>query len=199
MENQDATPRIYVVDDDEDLAVSVAGLLRRAGWVAVPIDRPEALLPAIAAQPAACVVSDVMMDEMDGFSLARRVREVAPATAMIFMTAWPATRDAVAAVRHFGGLDYLEKPLDEARLLAAVAEAAAWSAERQERHTRLAALSPREREVFGLLVRGLSNKAIAAQLGISAKTVEDHRSQITAKTGAVGLARLIELDPDRQA
>ena len=109
------------------------------------------------------------------------------------MTAWPTVPSAVDAVRRYGGLDYLEKPVDEPRLLAAIREGVAWSRRHRARLERTARLTPREQQVFALLIRGLSSKAIAAELKLSPKTIEDHRAQIAAKTGTSGLAQLIEL------
>ena len=113
--------------------------------------------------------------------------------AIVFMTAWPTVSGAVDSIRRFGGIDYLEKPIDEERLLASVSEGVQWSCRRRAQLRRTARLTPREREVFALLVKGLSSKAIAAELELSPKTVEDHRAQISAKTGTSGLAQLIEL------
>jgi two-component system, LuxR family, response regulator FixJ len=193
----DAAPHapqlVYVVDDDRDLAGSLARLLIREGFHAEPFTDPTALLSAYGAQLAACVVTDVMMGDMDGFAFADRLRVIDPAAAIVFMTAWPTTANAVDSIRRYGGLDYLEKPIDQARLIAAVHEGVAWSARRRGQAERTARLSPRERDVFGLLVRGLSSKAIAAELGLSPKTIEDHRAQIAAKTGTNGLAQLIAL------
>jgi FixJ family two-component response regulator len=151
------------------------------------------LLTAYTAAPANCVLTDVMMGDMDGFAFAERLRKVDPATSIVFMTAWPTVPSAVDAVRHYGGLDYLEKPVDEPRLLAAIREGVEWSRRRRAQLERTARLTPREQEVFALLVRGLSSKAIAAELNLSPKTIEDHRAQIAAKTGTSGLAQLMEL------
>ncbi len=186
-------PLLYVVDDDHDLAASLARLLGRHGYAAEPFGDPQQLLLAYDAAPAACVVTDVMMGELDGFGFADQLRAIDPGTAIIFMTAWPTTANAVDSIRHYGGLDYLEKPIDQDRLLAAVAEGVAWSGRRRTQLARTARLSPRERDVFALLVKGLSSKAIAAELGLSPKTIEDHRAQIAAKTGASGLAQLIAI------
>ena len=134
-----------------------------------------------------------MMGDMDGFAFAERLRVIDPAVALVFMTAWPTTADAVDAVRRYGGVDYLEKPVDLDRLIAAIQEGAAWSVARRRQLARTSRLSPREREVFQLLIKGLSNKAIAAELKLSPKTVEDHRAQISAKTETSGLAQLIAL------
>jgi FixJ family two-component response regulator len=184
---------VYVVDDDCDLGASLARLLNRSGYRAEPFADPAQLLAAYTAAPASCVLTDVMMGEIDGFAFADRLRRIDPATAIIFMTAWPKVSNAVDAVRRYGGLDYLDKPVDEQRLLAAVHEGVQWSRRRRAQLERTARLTPREQEVFALLVRGLSSKAIAAELKLSPKTIEDHRAQIAAKTGTSGLAQLIEL------
>ncbi|MFV1920944.1 LuxR C-terminal-related transcriptional regulator, partial [Sphingomonas sp. MJ1 (PH-R8)] len=156
-------------------------------------DDPEMLLSTYAEAPAHCIVTDIMMGDIDGFSFADRIRAMDPAIAIVFMTAWPTTANAVDSVRRYGGLDYLEKPLDEARLLAAVAEGVTWSRQQRGIRARTEGLSRRERQVFDLLVQGHSNKAVAAILALSPKTVEDHRAAIVAKTGANGLAQLIAL------
>ncbi|AJR26986.1 MULTISPECIES: response regulator transcription factor [unclassified Sphingobium] len=189
----DDAARVYVVDDDLDLGASVARLLRRHGFDATSFLDPAPLLDVHARAPAHCIVTDVMMGDLDGFTFADRVRERDAAVSIIFMTAWPTTANAVDSVRRYGGLDYLEKPLDEERLLAAVHEGAGWARERRRTLARTGALTPRERQIFELLVQGHSNKAIAALLGLSPKTVEDHRASIMAKTGANGLAQLIAL------
>ncbi|NIJ16978.1 response regulator transcription factor [Sphingobium vermicomposti] len=190
-------PKVYVVDDDADLCATVARLLCRHGFNAQSFPDPVRLLDIYAPAPAACIVTDVMMDDLDGFGFADRVRVIDPAVAIIFMTAWPTTANAVDSVRRHGGIDYLEKPLDEARLLAAVSEGVDWSVRKRQQLARTATLSPREREVFDLLVQGHSNKVIAAKLELSPKTVEDHRASIISKTGANGLAQLIALaSPD---
>lgn len=184
--------RVYVVDDDADFAAALVRLLRREGYEAQPFLDPLLMLECYADAPAACVLTDMMMGEMDGFQLAERIRTLDPTTAIVFMTAWPTTADAVDAVRS-GGFDYLDKPVDEVRLLAAIAEGVAWSERRRCFLARLSAMTRRERDVFDLLVRGMSNKAVAAELGISPKTVEDHRAAIMAKTGTTNLAQLIRL------
>lgn len=184
---------VYVVDDDQDLAASVARLLRRHGFHAEPFNDPVALLDAYTAAPAACVLTDVMMDDLDGFEFAGKLRAIDPAAAILFMTAWPKTAHAVDSIRVHGGVDYLEKPIDEERLLSSVREGLAWSRRARALAGRTAMLTPREKEVLGLLVRGYSSKAIATELAISARTVDDHRAQISQKTGANSLAKLIAL------
>lgn len=190
---------IAVLDDDSDLAHALMRLLRRHGHQASAFVTPAALLAELPASRFACVVSDIQMAGMDGFAFAEALRKKDPTIAMIFMTAWPTTAHAVDAVRRHGGLDYLEKPIDEARLATAVTEGLAWSARQRRIAEATEALTRREREVFELLVRGHSNKEIASLLAISARTVEDHRAAIVTKTRANGLAQLIALshgEPD---
>ncbi|MBD8617666.1 FixJ family two-component response regulator [Sphingomonas sp. PP-CE-3G-477] len=184
---------VYVVDDDRDLGAAVARLLVRHGHAAKPFLDPAPLLSVYTDAPAHCIVTDIMMGDLDGFGFADRLRAIDPAVAIVFMTAWPTTTHAVDSVRRHGGLDYLEKPLDELRLLAAVDEGVAWSRRQRDIRARTAALSGRERQVFDLLVQGHSNKAVADLLTLSPKTIEDHRAAIVAKTGTNGLAQLIAL------
>jgi FixJ family two-component response regulator len=99
----------------------------------------------------------------------------------------------VDSIRVHGGVDYLEKPIDEERLLASVRAGLEWSRRAREFAARTATLTRREREVLDLLVRGYSTKAIASELNISARTIDDHRAQISSKTGANSLAKLIAL------
>lgn len=184
---------VAVLDDDADLAATVARLLGRNGIPARAFTAPQDLLATVPAEPFGCVVSDIQMGEMDGFAFAEALRAKDPAVALVFMTAWPTTAHAVDAVRRHGGLDYLEKPIDEQRLIAAVTEGLAWSA-RERRVAGLAALlTRREREVLGLMVRGYTNKEMAPVLGISERTVEDHRAAIIAKTRTNGMAQLVAL------
>jgi FixJ family two-component response regulator len=188
------TPLIYILDDDADLATSLARFVSRVGYASRPFTKPEDLLTVCSSEPPECVVSDVMMGDVDGFEVAARLRELAPAAAIIFITAWPKTSAAVDAIKKFGGVDYLEKPLEEDRLLEGLEHAVRWSERRQAAQERLSALSPREWDVFRLLTRGLSNKMIAAELGIKPKTVEDHRAAIMAKTRSNSIAQLVELE-----
>lgn len=191
---EDSEGVVSIIDDDSDLGAALARMLRRQGYDATAFDDPRRFLAEATDDAPRCVVTDVMMGDLDGFALARQVRARLPTAAILFMTAWPQTRDAVEAVRDLGGLDYLEKPLDQDRMLDAVARGVRWSRRRHAAATRLTPLSMREREVFALLVLGRTNKLVAAQLGLSVKTVEDHRAAIMKKTGSFSLADLIAID-----
>ncbi|AXB80706.1 response regulator transcription factor [Novosphingobium sp. P6W] len=188
----DALP-VAVLDDDADLAATVARLLTRNGIAAQAFVAPQELLAALPACTFGCVVSDIQMGAIDGFAFADLLRASDPLVALVFMTAWPTTAHAVDAVRRHGGLDYLEKPIDEPRLIASVLEGLAWSIRERRIAAVTATFTRREREVFSLLVRAHSNKEIAERLAISARTVEDHRAAIVAKTRTNGLAQLVAL------
>lgn len=185
---------IYVVDDDIDLAHSVVRFLQRHGFSAQAFSDTHALLAAYSIRPAACVVADVMIGELHGFTLADALRERYSSAAIMFMTAWPTTSAAVDAVRRHNGIDYLAKPIDEQRFLSSLEDGLNWSAERRSAVSVITSLSLRERQVFALLIRGNSSKAIGAVLNISARTVDDHRANISAKTGARTMAELIALN-----
>ncbi|MDB5672000.1 MAG: two-component system response regulator [Alphaproteobacteria bacterium] len=182
---------VYVVDDDADLAATLSRLLQRNGHTSLPFSCPEIMLSSYEAGSGTCILADIMMGPANGFALAEKIRAIDASAAFVFMTAWPSTADAVDAIRRHGGLDYLEKPIDEQRLLAAVEEGLQWSARKKLSMDRVQRLTRREREVFDQLVQGLSNKAVAARLQVSPKTVEDHRAAIMLKTGAESLAELI--------
>lgn len=191
--NAPTEARIAVLDDDEDLGQAIARLLARHGHHAKAFVSPNALLAASATAEIDCVISDIQMSELDGFAFADALRKVDACAALVFMTAWPTTAHAVDSVRRYGGLDYLEKPIDETRLLLAVKEGLEWSKRERRIVRRTSDLTPRERDVFDLLVRGHSNKEVAERLGISARTVEDHRASIITKTRTKGLSQLMAL------
>jgi len=184
---------VYVLDDDPDLAASVSRLLRRHGYAAEPFIDAQALLAAHPREPADCIVADVMMPQMSGFEFADALRRSNSTVAVIFMTAWAKTDDAVEAIRDHGGFDYIAKPFDEKRLVDVVSKAVEQARARRQTDGRLASLSIRERQVFDLITRGHTNKEVALELGLSVRTVEDHRASILRKTSTRSLAALIEL------
>jgi len=131
MTNDNDRALVYVVDDDCDLGASLARLLRRSGYAAEPFLDPQRLLASYSDAPADCVVTDVMLGDFDGFILADKLRDIDAATSVIFMTAGRSVGAAVDSIRRHGGLDYVEKPIDEPRLLAAIDEGVAWSRRRR--------------------------------------------------------------------
>ena len=184
---------VHIIDDDRDLGQAIARLLRRKGYATTAFESAADWLADPCAPDANCLVSDILIGEVNAFDLTGAMRARAPATAIVFMTGWPTTSDAVDEVRVHGGIDYLEKPIDEARLSRAVLEGVNWSVGRSALAARTARLTQREREVLERLAAGHTNKEIAHDLSLSIKTIEDHRAAIKVKTGAQGLADLIAL------
>jgi len=185
--------RVYIIDDDVDHAQALARLLCDEGYSSEIFSDPREFLSSYVPSGACCVLSDVKMPQMNGFELVTDLRALDPSAAIILMTGWPRAADAVDAVRQFEAIDYLSKPIDRDRLLPALDEALQWSANHREAESRLNALTPRERQVFELLVQGHTNKSVAAALGLSPKTVEDHRAAVMSKTLSGSVANLVRL------
>lgn len=190
---------VAVVDDDADLREALAFLLGTAGRRAVAYASAEALLAAGPPGSLACLLVDVRMPGgMDGIALLRELRRRGHPAPVLVMTGHGDIPLAVRAMRE-GASDFLEKPFDDAALLDAVEGALVVAAADPARSSqgevkaRLAALSPREREVLGGLVAGRANKAIAHDLGISVRTVEVHRANTMEKLGARSLSEAIRL------
>jgi two-component system response regulator FixJ len=136
---------------------------------------------------------------LSGIDLLRRVKELGIEVPVIVITGHGDVPLAVEAMR-FGAVDFLEKPFDDEILLQSVraalrqqAGAAKRQSERAEIERRLAALSPRERDVLGGLVAGRANKQIAFELGISPRTVEIYRANLMDKTQAGSLSDLVRM------
>ena len=189
---------VHVVDDDAAVRDSLCVLLASAGFLVQTYDSAVAFL-ATAAGLAGCVLTDVRMPEMDGLELQQRLSQRNIHLPVIVMTGQGDVPLAVRAMKA-GAVDFLEKPFDDAALLDAVRRALAESRRREESESasaetsrRLAALTPREREVLDLLVVGLSNKAIAIELGASPRTIEVHRARVFEKLSARSLPDLVRL------
>jgi two-component system response regulator FixJ len=146
-----------------------------------------------------CIITDVRMPGLSGIDLLRRMKELGIEVPVIVITGHGDVPLAVEAMR-FGAVDFLEKPFDDEILLQSVraalrqqAGAAKRQSERAEIEGRLAALSPRERDVLGGLVAGRANKQIAFELGISPRTVEIYRANLMDKMQAGSLSELVRM------
>jgi FixJ family two-component response regulator len=193
------TARVYIVDDDAACGTAVRRLLRAAGIEAQAFDSGAALLADLPVDAHGCVVADLRMPGLDGLALQEALASTGNPLPVVFLSGHADIPSTVRAMRQ-GAVDFLEKSAPGEALIAAVRRAlardAADKAERQrtdELRTRFEALTPREREVLGCVVRGLMNKQIAAELGIHERTVKLHRTAITTKVGAHATATLAVL------
>lgn len=190
---------VYIVDDDAAVRDSLALLLSLHGHATAQFGSAEDFLSAARADWAGCAIIDIRMPGMDGIALldAMKARDIAIPTLVV-----TAHGDVASARAAFKGdaVDFLEKPFDEATLLAAVATCLERERRRlssgredQRRSATLEALSAREREVLDQLLLGHHNRDIAANFGISPRTVEVHKARILAKLGVRNVVDLIRL------
>lgn len=190
--------RVLVVDDDAAVVRSITALLESVGLEVQSFSRPQDVLEADPPRPG-CLLLDLRMPEMSGLEVYERLRERWEGVPTIFITGHGEVGAAVRAMK-LGARDFLEKPFGHQDLLERVQEALESDAEqraeridREEIAGRLALLTRRERDVLGLIVSGLSSKMIAAELGISMKTVEAHRTSTMQKMQARNAAELVRL------
>jgi FixJ family two-component response regulator len=189
---------IHVIEDDLPMRESLVMLLEEAGYKACPYAEAEEFLSLGSRAEDGCVVSDVRMPRMDGLTLLRRLRSFRSALPLILITGHGDVAMAVAAIKA-GAFDFIEKPFEAETLIKSI-ESALGARDTDLRATgataprrRFEELTSREYEVLHHIVRGRSNKEAAAGLGISQRTVENHRAHIMEKTGTKGVAELIRI------
>ena len=190
---------IYLVDDDQSFRESLTWMLRAAGYRVSAYATAEYFLAVHERATAACLVLDIRMPGMSGLELQQELLRRQEHIPTIFVTAHGDVAMAVRAVKH-GAFDFIEKPFKGKALLALIRVALrtdalrlATTAQRLVMNERLATLSAREHEVMMCVLDGKTNKTIAADLGISVKTVECHRSRMMEKIGASSIAELVRL------
>jgi two-component system, LuxR family, response regulator FixJ len=190
---------VHVIDDDAAVRDAVGLLLSTEGFKVHTYGSALSFLRANPAQREGCVVTDVRMPEMNGIELIAKMKEERIATPVIVLTAHADVPLAVEAMK-LGAIDLLEKPFEDAALLAAIDAALerrnaedSRSRESAAIKNRLASLTRRENEILAGLLKGLSNKVIAHDLGISIRTAEVHRANIMAKIRAGNLAELVKM------
>ncbi len=191
-----ATPIIHVVDDDEAFRTATLRLLRAAGHQARGYASASEFLGAQPGRNPGCVVLDVRMPGVNGLDLQPSLAALEEPLPVVFLTGHGDIPMSVRAIKA-GAEDFLTKRAPKDELLAAIGRALARDARdreerlrRQQGRARLAALSPREREVLALVVQGKLNKQIAGDLAIHERTVKLHRTAITTKLGVQSVAEL---------
>jgi FixJ family two-component response regulator len=195
----DPEPTVYVVDDDPDVLKSIARLLDSAGFAVLAFPSPKSFLERLDRTAPGCIVLDLAMPDLSGLDLQRVLESQGSPLPIVFLTGRGDIATSVHAMKR-GAADFLTKPVDDVRLIAAVRDALARNREQRAiraEHDRvaecLAALTAREREVLERIVAGRLNKQIAAELGTAEKTIKFHRANLMRKLGVRTLADLVKL------
>jgi two-component system response regulator FixJ len=191
--------QVYVIDDDEAMRDSLNFLLDSAGFNVTLFETALNFLDTLPSLDFGCVVSDVRMPGLDGIELLKRMKAARSTFPILIMTGHGDVPLAVEAMK-LGAVDFLEKPFEDDRLIGMI-EAAVRQAEPAAKSeavtldiaTRIASLSPRERQVMEGLIAGLSNKLIAREYDISPRTIEVYRANVMTKMQANSLSELVRL------
>jgi len=191
---------VYIVDDDAAVRRGLSRLLASAGYQTTAYRTAEDLLLAAAPEDSpSCLVVDLRMPGLSGLDLQDLLLEQGFDMSIVFISGAADVQSGVRAMKG-GAVDFLEKPVSEETLLGAVeralrrdSEQRVSRAERESLRARLLTLTPRERDVFGLIVTGRPNKQVGAALGTTEKTVKVHRSRVMHKMEARSLAELVRM------
>jgi len=192
-------PVIFVVDDDRSILQAMDELLKDDGRRVEVYSSGEAFLEAYRPGTEGCLLVDAVMPGMGGFGVLQRLKDEGQRLPAIMITGNGDVHMAVRAMQA-GAIDFIEKPVGRNELFASIDQALEQmrdSAKRSAWHdaaaTRIACLTPRQRQILEMVLNGQPSKNIAADLGISQRTVENHRASIMMKTGSKSLAALARL------
>lgn len=191
---------VFIVDDDAAVRDALSLLLGIHDYRTAMFADAESFLQAYRPEWRGCLLLDIRMPGMDGLALQKRLAELGSTLPVIIMTGHGDVASAREAFRALA-VDFLEKPLDQHKLLSGIADAfarqqAQLADERDQGQVRqlLASLTPREHEVMTRTVAGRHNRDIAAELGISPRTVEVHKARMMDKLGVRSVADLVRLN-----
>jgi FixJ family two-component response regulator len=192
-------PRVFVVDDDQSVRTSLANLLATEDYAVEIFANAAEYLARVPHPGPACLVLDVQLPGLNGLALQQQLTEEGRMEQIVFITGHGDIPMGIGAMKS-GAADFLPKPFRDDELLTTVARALARSAkdcqqrvEVVESRRRLAKLTPREFEVFRLVIAGRLNKEIGAELGITLRTIKTHRARVMQKIGVISVAELVRL------
>ena len=195
---------VFVVDDDEAVRASLRLLLKSVGLPATAYSSAQEFIASYDPKHPGCVVLDVRMPGMSGLELQQILNMRGATIPVIFITGHGDIPMAVEAMQH-GAFDFLQKPFRDQDLLDRVQRALERDhrtrqelKEKDRIQDRLTSLTPREHEVLSLITRGKPNKVVAADLGVSQRTVEIHRARVMEKMGASSFAQLVRMVLDTE-
>ncbi len=191
-------PTIYIVDDDESCRKTFARMLAVKGFRSELFQDADSFL-ATPGKGHGCILLDVRMPGLSGIQLQQRLVDALDLPPIIFISGHADIPVTVAAMKG-GAVDFLSKPVSSDDLLRAVSAALEVSEKRhavflsmQELESRFAKFTPREREVFDLVIRGRLNKQIAFELGTTERTIKAHRHQVMSKMEASTIQQLMSM------
>jgi FixJ family two-component response regulator len=192
---------VHVVDDNATFRKTIEGRLEEFGYAVSTYPSAQHLLDCLPSDAApSCILLDVRMPLMSGPELQERLGELGSTLPIIFVTGYAADIPTTVRTIKAGGEDFLIKPVTSEQLLEAVERAIAHHnavlQKKQARDavlSRIATLTPRERQVFELVIRGKSNKAIANVLVSTVRTIKAHRHRVMEKMQVRSLAELVSL------
>jgi FixJ family two-component response regulator len=191
------SPIVFVVDDDPKVRSALQSLIRSIGLRVMTFGSSPEFLQSKRPDAPSCLVLDVRMPGSSGLELQNELAQANLQIPIIFLTGHGDIQMSVRAIKA-GAYEFLTKPVHDQQLLDAIQHAIALNIQtRQERtelsglQERYSTLTPREREVFALVVQGMLNKQIAAELGASEGTIKIHRGQVMQKMKVDSLAELV--------
>jgi FixJ family two-component response regulator len=192
-------PMVFVVDDDDSVRKATQRLIRSVGMKVETFENAKDFLKHPEYKGACCLILDIKMPGLSGLDLQEELLKAGLTFPIIFMTGHGTVPMSVRAMKA-GAIDFLEKPFEDQALLDLITNAIESdiqekriNAKKSELKQRFESLTPREKEIFALVVTGKLNKQVASQLGISEKTVKIHRGRMMHKLGIVSVAELVRL------
>jgi FixJ family two-component response regulator len=191
---------VHIVDDDALFRRAMERRLKHAGYEVATYASAQQLLDHVPSESvASCILLDVQLPELSGPELQARLSELGSSLPIIFLTGHPDIPTTVQAIKA-GADDFLTKPISSVKLLQAIERAIAHhevtfglKSKLDMVRAHVAALTPREREVFELVIRGDTNKQIGRALGCAERTIKAHRHQVMEKMQAHTLAELVSM------
>jgi len=194
-----AEPRVFIVDDDPGVLDSLAFLLRTVGLRTETFGSAQEFIARGDVRAPGCLLLDVRMPMMSGLELQEKLQAIGSTLPVIFLSAHGDIPMAVKAVKS-GAMDFVQKPFRDQELIDKIQSALEYdrrarasAAATSDAAARFGSLTPRERQVLEAVVAGKANKVIAADLGVSQRTVEIHRAHVMRKMQADSVARLVQM------